>query len=144
MDYKEHAIIVIKNNEGKYLQYFDERWDSFLFPNCKLVDENHFDNIFKILKDKFGFDVASDDVTFCMDKVHSKFSESNKIMKTYKHYFYNVKFSDNMKSLVEDVVNKGLFVEWMTIAEMKKSARIMQVNSDIVGFVEEIENTPKI
>jgi len=25
-----HAIIIIKNNENKYLQYFDKRWNSYL------------------------------------------------------------------------------------------------------------------
>ena len=32
----KHAIIVIKNN-NKYLQYYDLRWDSYLFLNCKLL-----------------------------------------------------------------------------------------------------------
>ena len=36
-----HAIIVIKNKENKYLQYYDERWDSYLFLNCKLYDDNN-------------------------------------------------------------------------------------------------------
>ena len=31
----EHAIIVIKNENSKYLQYFDEGWNSYLFLNCK-------------------------------------------------------------------------------------------------------------
>ena len=26
----KHAIIVIKNNNNEYLQYFDQRWNSFL------------------------------------------------------------------------------------------------------------------
>ena len=29
-----HAIIVIKNKEC--LQYYDNKWDSYLFLNCKL------------------------------------------------------------------------------------------------------------
>ena len=33
-----HAIIIIKNKD-KYLQYYDERWDSYLFPNMKLKEE---------------------------------------------------------------------------------------------------------
>ena len=31
-----HSIIVIKNEKDEYLQYFDERWNSYLFLNCKL------------------------------------------------------------------------------------------------------------
>ena len=32
----KHAIIIIKNKENKYLQYYDERWQSYLFLNCKI------------------------------------------------------------------------------------------------------------
>ena len=38
-----HSIIVIKNAQGKYLQYFDKRWNCYLFPNCKLPN-----NTFKL------------------------------------------------------------------------------------------------
>lgn len=38
-----HSIIVIKNAQGKYLQYFDKRWNCYLFPNCKLPN-----NAFKL------------------------------------------------------------------------------------------------
>lgn len=36
MDKHMHAIIIIKNEKGEYLQYYDERWNSYLFLNCKL------------------------------------------------------------------------------------------------------------
>ena len=55
-----HAIIVIKNNENKYLQYYDERWDSYLFLNCKLHDNS--DEIVKteIVDDGLDICVESD------------------------------------------------------------------------------------
>lgn len=31
----KHAIIVIKNNRHEYLRYFDNKWNSYLFLNCK-------------------------------------------------------------------------------------------------------------
>ena len=31
----KHTILIIKNND-KYLQYFDERWNSYLFLNTKV------------------------------------------------------------------------------------------------------------
>ena len=34
-----HAIIIIKNEEGEYLQYFDNRWNSYLFLNLKMTSE---------------------------------------------------------------------------------------------------------
>ena len=33
---RKHAIIIIKNEKNKYLQYYDNRWESYLFPNCKI------------------------------------------------------------------------------------------------------------
>ena len=33
-----HSIIVIKNENGEYLQYYDNIWNSLLFPNCKLEE----------------------------------------------------------------------------------------------------------
>lgn len=33
-----HAIIIIKNENDEYLQCYDERWNSYLFLNCKLYD----------------------------------------------------------------------------------------------------------
>ena len=56
MDKHTHAIIIIKNNNGEYLQYFDTRWDSFLFPNCKLSHENHIELINQYLIQNFNSD----------------------------------------------------------------------------------------
>ena len=42
---RKHAIIIIKNEENKYLQYYDNRWESYLFPNCKINDKTDYDKI---------------------------------------------------------------------------------------------------
>ena len=42
----KHAIIVIKNTNNEYLQYYDNRWKSNLFLNCKL-DDNYNDETVK-------------------------------------------------------------------------------------------------
>ena len=34
-----HAIIIIKNEEREYLQYYDNRWNSYLFLNLKMTSE---------------------------------------------------------------------------------------------------------
>ena len=34
-----HAIIIIKIEEGEYLQYYDNRWNSYLFLNLKIAIE---------------------------------------------------------------------------------------------------------
>ena len=35
---RKHAIIIIKNEENRYLQYYENRWESYLFPNCKIFN----------------------------------------------------------------------------------------------------------
>ena len=34
----KHAIIIIKNAKGEYLQYYEDSWNSYLFLNCKQED----------------------------------------------------------------------------------------------------------
>ena len=49
----KHAIIIIKNNNNEYLQYYDNIWKSFLFLNCKLFDDKENENnIKKLLEEK--------------------------------------------------------------------------------------------
>ena len=54
---RKHAIIIIKNEKNKYLQYYDNRWESYLFPNCKINDKTDYDkikeNIYILLPKKY-------------------------------------------------------------------------------------------
>ena len=36
---RRHAIIIIKNKDGQYLQIFQDTWNSYLFLNCKIQDK---------------------------------------------------------------------------------------------------------
>ena len=128
-----HSIIVIKNKKGEYLQYFDKKWNSFLFLNCKLP--NGEDSI--VIKNKIAddFNIKKDlvKVSLVGYKQHKKFSESAKVEKEYIHYFYNVildtKLDDNMFEL------NGINYKWFSYSELMKDKRIQEVNSDIVQFV---------
>ena len=31
----KHAIIIVKNMRGEYLQYYENSWNGYLFLNCK-------------------------------------------------------------------------------------------------------------
>ena len=130
----KHAIIVIKNNK-RYLQYYDLRWESYLFLNCKLdTDEyekivvNHLSNILNISKKII-------DINYIGYKVHKKFSESDKIEKEYTHYFYKVEILDNLQD--NDFIINNTKYKWFTYDELLNNKRIMQVNSDIVRFIKE-------
>lgn len=136
-----HSIIIIKNETGEYLQYFDTRWDSYLFPNCKLTNENHKQLINQYLIQNFNF-LANEKYTieYVMDKIHTKFSESAKINKEYHHYFYSVELQsmpDFMKNSTFNANDRTF--KWFSLTKLEEDKRIQQVNSDIVSFVTDIE-----
>lgn len=135
----KHAIIIIKNNNNEFLQYYDNRWNSFLFLNCKLKEETASYDVVSSLINKLKISKDCFKCEFLFDKIHTKYSESAKINKTYHHYFYNV-YIDNMPSIMQQkefFINNVKF-SWYSLEELKKDERIKEVNSDIVGFISEL------
>lgn len=131
-----HAIIVIKNENNDYLQYYDERWKSYLFFNCKVNDENDSSKIKDELKEKLSvFDFK---INYRFDKVHTKFSVSNGIDKTYHHYFYEVILSDFKYFNEAEFMINNIKYKWFSYDELLTDKRIQEVNSDIVGFIKDI------
>lgn len=121
-----HAIIIIKNKD-KYLQYYDERWDSYLFPNMKLKKQFTDIDIIEFVENNLNKKVI--DCTFIKNIIHSKYSVSHKEVREYNHYFYLVNI-DNY-----DFDNTYKF---FSMDELKNNKRIMEVNSDIVSYIEEM------
>ena len=109
-----HSIIIIKKN-NKFLNYFDERWNMYLFPNIK---GNDIDEI----KKKYN----TDKVTFLYDKVHKKYSVSHHENRTYHHYFYEV--------------DTDIDGEYFTLDELLNDDKVKENNSDIIGFIKEYYN----
>ena len=109
-----HSIIIIKK-DNKFLNYFDNRWNMYLFPNLKGNDINK-------IKDYY----QTDNVKILFDKVHEKYSVPNKKIKTYHHYFYEV------KEKVEG--------EYFTLEELLNLPNVEKYNSDIISFIEEYYN----
>ena len=134
----KHAILIIRK-DNKFLQYYDERWEGFLFPNLKMTDEfnenkiiEHISNILKINKDDINVDLL-------FNKIHSKFSESAKKYKTYNHYFYEVKINEIDRMFNENEFYNDTEYKWYTMEELENDDRIQKINSDIVGFVKNIK-----
>ena len=50
----KHAIIVIKNKENEYLQYFDDKWNSYLFLNCKMENKDDVKSIINEVRKCFA------------------------------------------------------------------------------------------
>lgn len=125
----KHAIIVIKNKDNQYLQYYDKRWNSKLFPNCKLDDVDHLTTVTNKVHDILGVSPMSITVRRVGIKTHKKFSESDKMEKEYTHEFYVVSIEEEY-NLPEDYC-------FMTYDDMLNDRRIMECNSDIISFIKE-------
>lgn len=106
-----HSIILIKKGD-KYLNYFDERWKMYLFPNIK---GNNIEDI----KKKYN----TNNVKFLFDKVHTKYSVPHEEYRTYHHYFYEV--------------NEDVEGEYFSLDELLKNEKIKENNGDIIKFIDE-------
>ena len=106
-----HSIIIIKK-DGKYLNYYDERWGMYLFPNIK-------GNDIEIIKQKYN----TNNVKSLFDKVHNKYSLTHNKNKTYHHYFYEV--------------NENIDGEYFTLDELLNIPKVKENNSDIIEFIKE-------
>ena len=106
-----HSIIIIKK-ENKYLNYYDDRWKTYLFPNIKGNDIEEIKNMYH-----------TENVELLFDKVHDKYSPPNKEVKTYHHYFYIVK---------EDING-----EYFTLDELLSIEKVRENNSDVIGYIRE-------
>jgi hypothetical protein len=126
---KRHAIIVIKNDKNQYLQYFDERWNSYLFLNCKVKDKYDIKAIENEVMQKLNTNITN--ITYKFDRIHTKFSESDKIEKEYHHYFYKITLESY------DEISKNKNFKWYSYDEFMQDERIQKVNSDIIGFIKE-------
>ena len=108
-----HSIIIIKKG-NKFLNYYDENWEMYLFPNIKGNNINE-------IKNKY----STDNVKFLFDKIHDKYSVSHDEIRTYHHYFYEIG---------ENIDIKG---EYFTLEELLNNPDVKKNNSDIIGFIRE-------
>lgn len=134
----KHAIIVIKNSQDEYLQYFDEKWNSYLFMNCKMQNKDDKDKIIRKINESLLINSKCIKCEFIGEKTHKKFSESAKIEKEYVHYFYRIDLSNEIEKFNEkefEILNRKY--KWFSFDELHKDERIKKVNSDILSYVKE-------
>lgn len=130
-----HSIIVIKSEKNQYLQYFDKRWNSYLFLNCKLPIGEDSEAVRNKVAEDLNIEHGLIKVSLVGCKKHKKFSESAKIEKEYIHYFYNVKL-DAKLNFNEFEIN-GIKYKWFSYSDLINDDRIQKVNGDVVQFVKE-------
>ena len=110
-----HSIIIVKK-DNKYLNYFDDNWGIYLFPNIK---GNNIDEI----KKKYD----TDNVILLFDKIHDKYSPHHKEIRTYHHYFYEV--------------NKEVNGEYFTLDELLNNPEVKEYNEDIINYIKDYYNS---
>jgi LAS superfamily LD-carboxypeptidase LdcB len=136
----KHAIIVIRNDKNEYLQYFDEKWDCYLFMNCKLEESFSNKNIIENVSNKLEIAEKEIKCTYIAEKTHKKFSESAKKEKEYQHYFYSIDIK-NMPDIMKKsnfIINNKQYL-WFSLNELENDDQIQKVNSDIVNYVKELK-----
>lgn len=106
-----HSIIIIKKN-NKYLNYYDERWGVYLFPNIK-------GNDIEIIKNKYN----TNNVKLLFDKVHNKYSVPHNEIRTYHHYFYEV--------------NTNIEGEYFSLEKLLNDNKVKEYNEDIIKYIKE-------
>lgn len=126
----KHTILIIKNKD-KYLQYFDERWNSYLFLNTKVQGSVNEKELIEFIEERFN--IKNVTVEYKFDKVHSKYSPTANKEKTYHHYFYLV----NAHLPEEDFTIDNIDYKWLSMNYLETDKRIQEMNSDIVSFIKE-------
>lgn len=132
---RKHAIIVIKNKEGKYLQYYEPNWQSYLFLNCKVTSKLDTFKVKETVNNILG--VEPQEISYKFNKIHKKYSVKDRINKEYQHFFYEVTLKEN--SVIQDdtfTINNINF-KWFSLKELESDKRIQEVNGDIINFIKE-------
>lgn len=137
-----HSIAVIRDSrdekEGRYLVYYDERWDCKLFLNFKTIDGDNEANMIENISAALDISKKNIACKYITSKVQEKYSVSHNENRVYNHRLYEIKLMktpDIMKQ--DDFVLHGKHYYWMTMGDMQKDSRIMKVNMDVVDFVKE-------
>ena len=134
------SIVAIKDTFNKYpnrfLLYYDARWDCDFFFSFRTVDNNNTENIIKKLSAELQLDEQYIKVDYKTQEIQSKFSESDKIQKTYEHKLYCAEISHFSKQHKQDSFEiNGKKFKWMTIEQMEQDENIKKKNLDVVDLV---------
>ena len=136
MNISRHSIIIIQNKKNEYLQYYDKKWESYLFLNCKLPNGKDSNAIVNKVSKSLGVKKELVEATYCDYKKHKKFSQREKKEKEYIHYFYKVNLLNELET--DEFEINGINYKWLSYEELLQDKRIKETNNDIVQFVKEI------
>mgnify|MGYP004488262529 CR=1 FL=1 len=130
--FHEFSLIAIKNQEGKYLQVYDERWECWLFPYIRSGSDNK-ENVDEYVKRCFKIEAPTTYVTCAK---HCKYSVSDEVYKIYNHKLYRVGLdTPAYGDLKGEFDINGMKCKWMSIKEMEQDETIMDKNDDVIAFI---------
>lgn len=128
----EFTLLAILNSNGQYLQIFDDRWKSWMFPYIRSTNNNKAD------VDSYASKLLGEEITtkYVASTKHCKYSVSDDVYKIYNHKLYKL----ILKSLPENMSSQSFKLDgntyrWMSIREMENDDRIMEINDEVVAFV---------
>lgn len=137
---RKHTIMLIKNSNGEYLNYYDKRWNCYLFLNTKIFNEFDENESREYLHNILGLNRQKIKFKLLFEKVHTKFSESAKIEKKYHHYFYELDTLLPSYTKAKEFNYNDINYKWFSIKELEDDERIQKVNGDIVSMIKEYYN----
>lgn len=138
---KNYSIIAIKDrftsHPDRFLQYFDEGWKCWFFPNYPTMNSDNERHISDRLRNELGLD-GNISVNFRGSWSDDKFSTEHHEWRTYNHELYEA----NVESFPEseqhaEFCRNGRQYRWMTLSEMTQDSEIQKHNMDVVTRVRE-------
>lgn len=130
--FHEFSLLAIVNTNGQYLQKYDMRWKSWLFPYVRSAEDNKA-NVDNYASRLFGRETETEYVTCAK---HCKYSVSDNVYKIYNHKLYKLLLDSIPENMSDETFEiEGNTYKWMTIEEMENDERIMEVNDEIIAFV---------
>lgn len=144
------SIVAIRDTFNEYpnrfLLYYDTRWDCRFFPNyrTKAVEDENVENIRRRLSSELKVDADKISVSFCGERIQRKYSESDKVMKSYDHRLYSAALPLSGELCKDDFIIDGKHFYWETVGQMYEDAQIRTKNLDVVSFVSDYQAGERI
>lgn len=138
-----HSLVAMRdyfnNQPMRYLVYYDENWECWLLPNFSTMEKGDNEKVKQGIAHMLGVKQIYISCKKIGEATHPKMSQRDKKNKIYQHSLYDVKvkkFSDIEKQ--DEFTLGDRKYKWMSISDMEHDPRIMECNSDVVGFVKEM------
>ena len=131
-DDHKFSLVILKDNQNRFLLKYDKRWKTYLFPYLRTTAENEKSVLNFVIKN-IGFQAKR--IIKELEKEETKHSVSNNMTKTYHHTFCEIEVEPFEKKNVFKF--NGSKFKWFSFDEMKCDKKIMERNAETVKFVEE-------